>query len=250
MFSKDDLGQKDLTYNSHLEHLISSEAEKALVLSWLHNKSNTRYSKFNTAITIPVIVLSTLAGTASIGQTALFGEGLGAPVAIGLVSIMVGILNTVGSFFGWAKLAEGHRISGVNYSKLHRWISIELALPREQRVPAKHFLKEVRGQIDRLNETSPRIPPEVIRLFSKKMKKISKKVTLPEVCNEIRAVDIYPEGESPSALPLSPDDPIRELRLGPPVLSLEKIKEILHSRVPGSGVILVDDGKGSQYTAP
>ena len=251
MFSKDDLGQKDLTYNSHLEHLISSEAEKALVLSWLHNKSNTRYSKFNTAITIPVIVFSTLAGTASIGQTALFGEGLGAPVAIGLVSIMVGILNTVGSFFGWAKLAEGHRISGVNYSKLHRWISIELALPREQRVPAKHFLKEVRGQIDRLNETSPRIPPEVIRLFSKRMKKISKTVTLPEVCNEIHAVDIYPSPSPSHTKGHSEHSENAELSK-PPVLSLEKIKEILNSRVPGSGVIpiFVENGEGSQYTAP
>ena len=32
-------GQKNLTYNSHLEHLISSEAEKALVLFWLHDQS-------------------------------------------------------------------------------------------------------------------------------------------------------------------------------------------------------------------
>lgn len=190
---EEEVGSKELVYNSHLEHLISSEAEKALVLSWLHDQSEKRYSRFNTRIMIPAIVLSTLAGSASIGQNALFGSGNEAPVIIGLVSLSVGVLNTVGSFFGWAKLAEGHRISGVNYSKLHRWISMELALPREQRVPAKHFLKEVRSQIDRLNETSPSIPPPIVALFTEKMKGIKHNVSLPEVCNEIHAVEVYSE---------------------------------------------------------
>jgi hypothetical protein len=188
-------GPKNLTYNSHLEHLISSEAEKALVLFWLHDQSEKRFSKFSTWITIPVIVLSTLAGTASIGSQTLFGDGAAAPIGIGAISIAVGIMNTVSSYFGWAKRAEGHRISSVNYSKLHRWISIELALPRDQRVPAKHFLKEIRSQIDRFNETSPPIPPEVIQLFSVKMKDIKDTVSLPEVCNNITAVHVYPEEE-------------------------------------------------------
>ena len=191
-------GQKNLTYNSHLEHLISSEAEKALVLFWLHDQSEKRFSKFSTWITIPVIVLSTLAGTASIGSQTLFGDGAAAPIGIGAISIAVGIMNTVSSYFGWAKRAEGHRISSVNYSKLHRWISIELALPRDQRVPAKHFLKEIRSQIDRFNETSPPIPPEVIHLFSVKMKDITDTVSLPEVCNNITAVHVYPEEEEPT----------------------------------------------------
>jgi hypothetical protein len=186
---------KDLTYNSHLEHLISAEAEKALVLFWLHDQAEKRFSKLSTMITIPVIVLSTLAGTASIGSQTLFGGGTGASIGIGAISISVGIMNTVASYFGWAKRAEGHRISCVNYAKLHRWISIELALPREQRVPAKHFLKEVRSQIDRFNETSPSLPPEVIALFEVKMKDIAADVTLPEVCNKISAVEIYPEEE-------------------------------------------------------
>jgi len=186
---------QELTYNTHLEELISSEAEKALVLFWLHDQSEKRFSKFSTCITIPVIVLSTLAGTASIGSQTLFGDGVAAPIGIGAISIAVGIMNTVSSYFGWAKRAEGHRISSVNYAKLHRWISIELALPREQRVPAKHFLKEIRSQIDRFNETSPPIPPEVIQLFSVKMKDIKDTVSLPEVCNNITAVHVYPEEE-------------------------------------------------------
>jgi hypothetical protein len=185
--------KRQLEYNDHLEDLIASEAEKALVLRWLHTQAELRYSRFNTWITLPVITISTLAGTASIGQDVLFGgSSTAAPIGIGIMSLTVSILNVVASFFGWAKRSEGHRISGINYGKLHRWISIELALPRDQRLPAKHFLKEVREQIDRLNETSPAIPPELVKSFRTVMKDIKSDVSLPEVCNDIHCVTVYP----------------------------------------------------------
>lgn len=183
--------KEDLCYNRHLEEVIASEAEKALVLRWLHDQSEKRYAQLNTYIAIPVIVISTLAGTASIGQESLFGTGDIAPIVIGLMSLSVSVLNVVSNFFSWAKRAEGHRISSINYGKLHRWISIELSLPRTQRVPAKHFLKEIREQIDRLNETSPPIPQMVIDSFRTRLKGIKDDVTLPEICNEIKAVEVY-----------------------------------------------------------
>lgn len=183
--------KEDLCYNRHLEEVIASEAEKALVLRWLHDQSEKRYALLNTYIAIPVIVISTLAGTASIGQESLFGTGDVAPIVIGLMSLSVSVLNVVSNFFSWAKRAEGHRISSINYGKLHRWISIELSLPRTQRVPAKHFLKEIREQIDRLNETSPPIPQVVIDSFRSRLKGIKDDVSLPEICNEIKAVEVY-----------------------------------------------------------
>lgn len=242
-------GKKELVYNSHLEHIISSEAEKALVLSWLHDQSEKRYSKFNTFIMIPAIVLSTLAGSASIGQNVLFGSGVEAPLIIGLVSISVGVLNTVGSFFGWAKRSEGHRISGVNYSKLHRWVSIELALPRDQRVPAKYFLKEIRSQIDRLNETSPSIPPPIVNLFAKKMKGIPNTISLPEVCNEIHSVDVYPE-ESSTEKPYIAPPPVRFKQITPifSETASDHQEDQEHETVPILDVNAIQSQK--QYEAP
>jgi hypothetical protein len=183
--------KEDLCYNKHLEEVIASEAEKALVLRWLHDQSEKKYSQLNTYIAIPVIVISTLAGTASIGQESLFGAGDIAPIIIGLMSLSVSVLNVISNFFSWAKRSEGHRISSINYGKLHRWISIELSLPRTQRLAAKHFLKEIREQIDRLNETSPPIPQVVIDTFRVKLKNLKEDVSVPEICNEITAVQVY-----------------------------------------------------------
>ena len=210
--------KEDLHYNSHLEELIASEAEKALALRWLHDQSEKRYAQFNTYIAIPVICISTLAGTASIGQDTLFGGDKSAPVVIGLMSLTVSVLNVVSNFFAWAKRSEGHRISSINYGKLHRWIAIELALPREQRVPAKHFLKEIRSQIDRLNETSPPIPQVVIDMFQLKMKNVKSNVTLPEICNDLQNVEVYrgknneepEESDSDSVITVESEAPVEE----------------------------------------
>lgn len=183
--------KEELQYNKHLEDLIAAEAEKSAVYRWLHDQAEKRYSTLNTFIAFPVIVISTLAGTASIGSETLFGNSASAPIVIGLMSLAVSILNVVGNFFAWAKRTEAHRISSVNYGKLHRWISIELALPREQRIPAKHFLKQIREQVDRLNETSPLIPQVIVDKFKVSFTKLHSNISVPEICNDIQNVEIY-----------------------------------------------------------
>ena len=200
--------KEELQYNSHLEELIASEAEKAAVLRWLHDQAEKRYSQFNTFIAFPVICISTLAGTASIGSETLFGSAQSAPIIIGMMSLSVSILNVVGNFFAWAKRTEGHRISSINYGKIHRWISIELALPRDQRIPAKHFLKQIREQVDRLNETSPPIPQVIVDSFKVKFNKLKDNISVPEICNDIQNVEVYRgkniEEEAPTTMIQNP----------------------------------------------
>jgi Tol biopolymer transport system component len=56
-----------ITWNSQLEKVISDEGERCLCFSWLHDRSEKRYSSFSTCITLPSIVLATISGSASIG---------------------------------------------------------------------------------------------------------------------------------------------------------------------------------------
>lgn len=57
------------------------------------------------------------------------------------MSLFVGTLNTIGSYFGWAKRAEAHKISSITYARLHRYISVQLALPRNERLSPQDLLK-------------------------------------------------------------------------------------------------------------
>ena len=192
-----------IRWNSQIERIIAEEGERALCYSWLHSKSEKLYSSYNNYITLPTIVLSTIAGTASIGSQVLFDDARASSVGIGAISLAVGIFNTISTHFGWAKRAEAHRLSGVNYSKIHRFIVIELSLPRDERMLAHDMLKVVREQLDRLQETSPQIPDSVIRIFKKTFGSTTPDLSKPEITNGLDPIEVYVEGSSPDAFKTS-----------------------------------------------
>jgi hypothetical protein len=191
-------GIGDIHWNSQLERVISDEGERSLCFSWLHSKSEKRFSKLNIYISLPVIIMSTLAGSASIGSKTLFDNAEGSNIGIGIISLSVGLLNTVSSFFAWAKRSEAHRIASITYQKIYRFILIELSLPRKERMAAKDMLKVVRDQCDRLQETSPQIPDIVIQEFKEKFGKTTPDLKKPEITNGLDPIYIY-NSESPLA---------------------------------------------------
>lgn len=181
----------DVHWNSQLERVISDEGERSLCFSWLHSKSEKRFSKLNIYISLPVIIMSTLAGSASIGSKTLFDNSEGSNIGIGIISLSVGVLNTVSSFFAWAKRSEAHRIAAITYQKIYRFILIELSLPRKERMAAKDMLKVVRDQCDRLQETSPQIPDIVIQEFKEKFGKTTPDLKKPEITNGLDPIHVY-----------------------------------------------------------
>jgi hypothetical protein len=191
-----------ISWNSQLERIISDEGERSLCYSWLHSKSEKWYSKLNTYLSLPVIMMSTIAGAASIGTQSLFNGSETANVLIGCISLSVATLNTVSSYFSWAKRSEAHRIAGTTYAKIYRFILIELALPRSERISAKDMLKIVREQCDRLQETSPQIPDNIINEFKAKFSKSTPDVKKPEITNGLDPIMVHPSDvESPRFKP-------------------------------------------------
>lgn len=188
----EEMSERSLHWNHALERIIASEGEKCRGLAWLHQKSESLLSGRNNYIALPVIVLSTLAGTASVGSSSLFGsENTGiSNIAIGLVSIGVGILNTLNSYFNFARRSEAHHIAYIHYSKLFSWIEVELALPRDERASPQEMLKSLRDSMNRLSETAPTIPASIINQFKHEFKNYTD-VTKPVETNGLSKIIVY-----------------------------------------------------------
>jgi hypothetical protein len=183
--------EHEINWNSQLERILSEEGERSLCYSWLHSKSEKYYSRLSTYITLPVIVMSTIAGAGSIGAQPLVDQGYRANIIFGTLSLAVATLNTVASYFGWAKRSESHRIAGSTYAKIHRFIQVELALPRDERIEPKDMLKIVREQCERLQETSPHIPETVINEFKARFGETTPNVKKPEITNGLDPIVVY-----------------------------------------------------------
>ena len=183
---------KEIHWTLLLEKYFSDTAEKCYCYSYLHKKAEQLFENRRIFIDLPCIVLATINGATSIGSGSLFGGSPMASVGVGVVALFTATLQTVGSYFGWTKRAESHRIASLQYAKLYRTISVDLGLPREERPNVKDFLKNVKEQYDRLQETSPLVPSQVIQQFkstfsSDKYKRISK----PPEANGLEEVIVY-----------------------------------------------------------
>jgi len=183
-----------INWGSQIEKVIADEGEKALSWAFLHQHAQKRYNRLDVWINIPIIVLSTLTGTASVGSESLFGQSAVAPVVIGLVALLVGVLNTLSSYFGWAKRTEGHRLCGIQYEKYHNFIRIELSLPRHERLAPTDFLKIVKEGFERLAETAPQIPDEVIKIYKERFG-LCHDLSKPTIANGIDKIEIYCEAK-------------------------------------------------------
>jgi hypothetical protein len=207
---------KDIRWNSRLEEYFATTGEKAHCLSWLHKKSEEMYSFRTVFVDLPVIILGTLNGAVSVGSDSLFGGSQYASVCVGAVALLTAILSTIGSYFAWNRRAEGHRISALNYAKLYRFLSIEMALPRHERMTPSDLLKYVKTEYDRLSEISPLVPPTIINDFRQRFNRPEyETIAKPEDTNGLHPIAIYhdPSIISPSAFQVGVRPTVEEITL-------------------------------------
>ena len=201
-----------------LEDYFAQTGEKANGLAIMHKRAESIFTRRKTYIDLPVIIGSGAVAFLNAGSSSLFaGNQQLAATALGVGSLVIGILNTTGSYFGWAKRAEGHRMSSIHYAKLYRFINVEMRLPREQRMQPGDFLKYVKDQYDRLAELSPPIPSSVARAFSSQMEKY-KDISKPEETNGLNKIQIFVDSANElggMVTPLSPPPVILPMRGAP-----------------------------------
>ena len=191
--SNDKIKFKEQEWKSEHETILVEWADKAMCYRWLHARSHQSYSKTNTWFTIPVIIMSTLTGTANFAQDKIDEQYRPyAQMAIGTVNIFAGILTTIAQFLKVSELNEAHRVSSISWDKFYRNIKVELAKSRDERMHVTHMLKMGKEEFDRLMETSPTINDNIIQQFNKIFPS-NKPIKLPNADDMIKPNIIRPE---------------------------------------------------------
>jgi hypothetical protein len=176
------------------EKILVEWADKAMCYRWLHAKSHTIFSKKNAWYTIPVIIISTLTGTANFAQERVPIEYRSYfAIIIGAFSILAGIITTIQQFLKITQLNEAHRVSSIAWDKFYRNIKTELAKHPTERIPVLQMLKMCKEEFDRLIETSPSILDEVIETFKHTFEGVEtfKGVAKPEICDVMIGTNNY-----------------------------------------------------------
>jgi hypothetical protein len=176
------------------EKILVEWADKAMCYRWLHSKANTMYSSLNAWYTIPVIIISTLTGTANFAQQRIpLAYQSTFIMAAGGFNILAGIITTIQQFLKITQLNEAHRVSSIAWDKFYRNIKVELAKHPSERLEPKHMLKLSKEEFDRLIETSPNIPEKIINQFKNYFNDYDsfEKIIKPEICDVLIPTDEY-----------------------------------------------------------
>ena len=218
------LPDKIESWSDEIEDLLSEWAEIAMCFAYLHNFSTRKYRKKYHHLQVPVIILSTLTGTANFATDSYVPESYqhGFSAGVGALNIFCGILGTLLAFLKYAEIYEGHRIAALAWSKLSRNIEIELSLQELKRKPCRDFLKICRSEYDNLLESSPNVDLDIIGMFNKKFENKYPGVRRPIICNGLKEIKPFhhkcecpepapepePEPEPAPELPIiAPDNP-------------------------------------------
>lgn len=179
-----------ISYSDEFEHLLKEEAERCESYSILHSKCHSRYSNLSVMINIPVIVLSSLVGFLS--TINLFD---GKEIFLGALSICIAIGKSFESYFSWTQRSETHRVIGLNYAKLSKYIQIQLSLEQEVRIRPEDLLDIITNDIQNLKDQEPLIPKKIIREFNEQYK--NDRTKKPNICNGLTSVEINKKLLSP-----------------------------------------------------
>ena len=187
-------------WTTQQEALMAEWSDKAACYRWLHDRCEKKFSRLNMFITIPVIILSTLTGTANFAVGSFIPPDNPAlknyvAAGIGSISIFAGILTTLGNYLRDAQGSEANRVASIAWGKFQRQIAIELAMHPNDRMDCMDFLGICRAELDRLIEQSPPVPDEVIEEFEKEFKDVPN-IKRPDICHGLEHTRVFDSSSS------------------------------------------------------
>lgn len=199
---------EDIKWTPEHEVVLADWADKSVCYKWLHLKSNEKYHLLHILYTIPVIIMSTLTGTANFAQDQIpidFRQY--AIMLIGGINILAGILTTIQQFLKINELNESHRVASISWDKYYRRLKVELSKSPLERQPVREFFNSSTDEYDRLMEASPMIDEDILKLFkstfegtfTKDSVKVEfRNVSKPEICDTIESVkkSIYKKNDT------------------------------------------------------
>lgn len=172
--------------------MLKDWGEKTRYYSWMHKKSGEYYSQLNNALSIPMIIISTMTASANFtmaGNSQMSEERtIVIPILTGTASVIAAILSALTKFLQSAELSSKHEDCHRNFNKLTRNICLELSLPPIQRREPYDACHVFRSEYDRLITESPSIPTFIIKKFNLKFPTVRNK---PEIASEFGKIPIY-----------------------------------------------------------
>jgi hypothetical protein len=237
VIKKKELQLREESWNDQHESILRQWGEASGCYRYMNHRAFLMYKGLSMRFTLPVIVLSTLTGTANFAQEQ-FPESMRSmvPSVIGGLNLIAGLVATIMQFLKINELMENHKAAALSYGLLSRNIRLMLALPRRERgADGLDFVNNCKAEYDRLIEQSPSIPTSILTEFEREYP-LDNVFTKPEIL-DVRAIP---------KLKINTGSAIASLTRGGP---LSKVGELVKSREEYDAKLKILDEMQSEIDA-
>lgn len=146
--------------------LLATWKQAIRVCHKAHVRSAAILQRKNRAFGIPVVILSTVAGT-TVFATLETSPELWVKIAVGLLSVTAAVLASLQTFLGYSEMAERHKAASQKYGTLRREIEEVIAIHEKGEDLPSHYLKSVRTRWDAVDEESPSLSQDLYDKIAK-----------------------------------------------------------------------------------
>jgi hypothetical protein len=137
--------------------LLSDWSKQACINRKTSSRKARYYKRMHYLLGIPVIMFSSIVGSAAFTQIHQVGNNT-VRVFAGVLSIVAAVLAGLQTFFGFGETAEKYRAVGIGYEKVENDIEEIQGLPVHLRGKIRELVDSLRERMDTLADSSPEIP--------------------------------------------------------------------------------------------
>ena len=163
-------GRAASKWDEHAEALLKDWRQRLAAACDAHYKIASGLRRKNLWLGVPVVILSSVAGTSLFATLADPEARLPAAfkIVIGLISLGAATLSALQTFLRFGERAEKHVVAGDWYAALRRDVDEMFALTPEERGKPKECFDRIRKEMAKVGQQSPEIGDRLWAVMEKK----------------------------------------------------------------------------------
>jgi hypothetical protein len=189
ILSPNDINRYVIKRTIENENIIKMFADVAQCYTRLCYKSHKKYYKIQAGLTIPVIFLSTIIGTASFTNLST-QYYFYVSMIIGTINILIGICTTILRYFEISEYTEMYKMSYIGWEIFSRNILIEYSNITNNE-DFNNFFNKKKNEYEILIKNTPILPKSIINKSNNYIRDINILNRPPEVLKQIISTDTY-----------------------------------------------------------
>ena len=190
------------SWSDHMEDLLKAWGEKAAGLRFMHNNASGYWKALSNRLTMWGIGITTIASTAALTTTSVEDQLTKNIImyVVGGIGVTSTLIQSVKKFYNAEEKAADHRAIAKQFGSFYRYMTLQMGMAREDRVPADELSVWALKEFERLQQDAPPLGSGPVTAFKKTFGTSDQAV--PDVCEDEFIIRIY--GREDYIIPGSP----------------------------------------------